>query len=92
MSIKVISVNSNDSIFLSDSKRGVTGNGRREVGQKSPLGVGGSRILEWDLGGLDFACQIRDVGGFVFRKLSPKQRYQNDTNQEIPSVNKARSD
>ena len=44
------------------------------------------------MGGLDFASQLRDVGGFVFERFSPKQRHQTDTNQAIPSVTKARSD
>ena len=43
------------------------------------------------MGGLDFASQLRDVGGFVFIRFSPKQRHQIDTNQAIPSVTKARS-
>ena len=60
---------------------GVTENGRREVGQKSHWEVGGSRILDQDVGGLDFASQLRDVGRFVFKKFSPKQRHQTDTKQ-----------
>ena len=30
------------------------------------------------MGGLDFASQLRDVGGFVFKRFSPKQRHQID--------------
>ena len=69
---------------------GVTGYGRREVDQKSHMEVGGSRILDWDVGGLDFAGQFRDVRGFVSKRFSPKQRHQIDTNQAIPSAKKAR--
>ena len=29
--------------------------------------MGGSRILDWDVGGLDFASQLRDVGGFFLK-------------------------
>ena len=74
---------------------------RREVSQemgggrlakKSHWEVGGSKILDQDAGGLDFASQLRDVGRFVFKKFSPKQRHRTDTNQAIPCVNKARSD
>ena len=42
------------------------------------------------MGGLDFASQFRDVGGFVLKRFSPKQRHQIDINQAIQSVNKAR--
>ena len=59
---------------------------------KSHWEVGGSRILDQDVGGLDFASQLRDVGGFVFKRFSPKQRHQIDTNQAIPSASNARSD
>ena len=44
------------------------------------------------MGGLDFASQFRDLGGFVSKRFSPTQRHQIDTNQAIPSVKKARSD
>ena len=56
---------------------------RREVGQKSHREVGGSRMLDWDVGGLDFAGQFRDVGGFVSKRFSPKQRHQIHTNKAI---------
>ena len=42
--------------------------------------MGGSRILDQDVGGLDFASHLKDVGGSVFKKFSPKQRHQIDTN------------
>ena len=47
--------------------------------KKSHWEVGGSRILDQDVGGLDFTSQLRDVGGFVFERFSPKQRQQIDT-------------
>ena len=71
---------------------GVAGNGRRDVGQKRHWEVEGSRILDQDVEGLDFASQLWDVGGFAFKRFSPKQRHQIDTNQAIPSVTRARSD
>ena len=53
---------------------GVTEYGRREVGQKkSHREVGGSGILDQDERGLDFASQFRDVGGFFWKRFSPKQ-------------------
>ena len=66
-----------------------TGGGR--LAKKRHREVRGSRILDWDVGGLDFAGQFRDVGGFVSERFSPKQRHQIDTNQAIPSAKKARS-
>ena len=33
------------------------------------------------MGGLDFASQFRDVGGFFSKRFSPEQRHQIDTNQ-----------
>ena len=44
------------------------------------------------MGGLDFASQLRDVVGFVFKRFLPKQRHQIDTNKAILSVTRARSD
>ena len=41
---------------------GVTEYGK--LAKKSHWEVGGSGILDQDLGGLDFASQFRDVGGF----------------------------
>ena len=81
-------------MYLSTSTKegGVTGNGRREVGHKSHWEVGGSRILDQVVGGLDFACKLRDMGGFVLKRVSLKQRHQIHTNQAIPSVSKVRSD
>ena len=64
----------------------------RRLAKKRHWEVGGSRIFDMDVGGLDFASQLRDVGGFVFKRFSPKQGHQIDTNQAIPSVTRARSD
>ena len=77
---------------MKTNEGGVTGNGRREVGQRSHWDVGGSRILDQDVGGLDFASTLRNVGGFIFKRFPPKQIHQIDTNQAIPSVSKATSD
>ena len=44
------------------------------------------------MGGSDCASQLRDAGGFVFKRFPPKRRPQIDTNQAISNVNKARSD
>ena len=47
-------------------ERGVSQDtGGRRLAKKSHREVGGSRIFDWDVGGLDFAGQFRDVGGFV---------------------------
>ena len=65
-----------------------TGGGR--LAKKNHREVRASRILGQDVGGLDFASQFSDVGGFVSKRFSPKQRHQIDTNQA--SVNNAKSD
>ena len=53
---------------------GVTGYGRRKVGQEKHREVGGSRFLDKEVGGLDFA-QFRYVGGFVSKRFLPMHRY-----------------
>ena len=66
-------------------RRGVShemGGGR--LAKKSLCEVGGSRILDQDVGGLDFASKLRDVGGFVLKdfhqskdiKLTQIKQYQ----------------
>ena len=49
-----------------------TGGGR--LAKKSHREVGGSRILDWDVEGLDFAGQFRDVGGFVSKRFSHQSK------------------
>ena len=50
-----------------------TGGGR--WAKKSHGEVGGSRILDWDVGGLDFDGQFRDVGGFVSKRFCPRAKF-----------------